>query len=87
MEWYQLTPTQVEEKLETNPSAGLTEEEANTRLAKYGPNKLAETKKKSLMEKLIAQLRDPLVLILIAAAILSALTQAGIEALIIVAIV
>ncbi len=57
-------------------SKGLTSQEASERLEKNGKNKLKEAKKKSLIARFIDQLKDPMVLILIAAAIISAITAA-----------
>ncbi len=87
MEWYQKSPETVEQELQTSLNSGLSAGEAQHRLAAYGPNKLEEAQKTSLLEKLGAQLKDPLVLILIVAAIVSAITESGIEALIIISIV
>ena len=53
---------------------GLTSGEANERLGKNGKNKLEEAKKVSLFVRLLNQLKDPMVLVLIAAAIVSAIT-------------
>lgn len=55
---------------------GLSSSEANSRLEKNGKNKLEEGKKKSLMARFFDQLKDPMILILIAAAGISAVTAA-----------
>lgn len=53
---------------------GLTSAEAASRLEKNGKNKLAEGKKESLFHKFLKQLADPMIIILIAAAVISAIT-------------
>ena len=53
---------------------GLTTAQAQERLAKYGPNKLKEAEKPTLLQRFIAQLKDPMLIILMAAAGVSALT-------------
>ncbi|MCQ4795751.1 cation-transporting P-type ATPase, partial [Anaerofustis stercorihominis] len=50
---------------------GLSDKEALDRLNKYGANELKKARKKSIFEMLKDQLSDVLVLILIAAALLS----------------
>ena len=55
---------------------GLSEAEAAGRLEKYGPNKLKEAEKPSLLQRFLAQLKDPMLLILLAAAAVSAVTNA-----------
>ena len=53
---------------------GLTTAQAEERLAKYGPNKLKEAEKPTLLQRFIEQLKDPMLIILMAAAAVSALT-------------
>jgi len=53
---------------------GLTTAQAQERLAKYGPNKLKEAEKPTLLQRFIEQLKDPMLIILLAAAGVSALT-------------
>ena len=62
---------EVLQELDVNPSTGLTSEEAGQRLIKYGPNKLAEKKKTPLFLVFLAQFNDPMIFILLAAALLS----------------
>ncbi|MDO5398270.1 MAG: calcium-translocating P-type ATPase, PMCA-type [bacterium] len=50
---------------------GLSESEVISRQKKYGKNKLREKKKKTLPERFAAQFRDAMILILIAAAVVS----------------
>ena len=53
---------------------GLTAAHAQERLAKYGRNKLKEGKKPTLLQRFLAQLKDPMLIILLVAAGVSALT-------------
>ena len=53
---------------------GLSTQEAQERLEKFGPNKLKEAEKPTLLQRFIAQLKDPMLIILLAAAGVSALT-------------
>ena len=53
---------------------GLSSQEAQTRLEKYGPNKLKEAPKPTLVQRFLAQLKDPMLIILMIAAAVSALT-------------
>ncbi len=55
---------------------GMTSQEAQTRLSKYGKNKLAEGKKKTLLRRFLEQIADPMIIILIVAAIVSGVTAA-----------
>ena len=57
-------------------SAGLSSERAAERLAQYGPNKLKEAEKSGFWKRFLTQLKDPMLLILLAAAGVSALTGA-----------
>ena len=50
---------------------GLRKEEAKARLEKYGPNKLKEGKKVSLIRKFLGELADPMIIILLVAAAIS----------------
>ena len=53
---------------------GLTDEEAAARLQKDGPNKLKEPPKDSLLKKFLGELKDPMTIVLIIAAVVSAVT-------------
>ncbi|MBR4256158.1 MAG: HAD-IC family P-type ATPase, partial [Clostridia bacterium] len=53
-------------------SAGLTSGEASSRLEQNGKNKLAEAKKESIIHMFFRQLADPMIIILIVAAVISA---------------
>ena len=53
---------------------GLTQAEARARFAKYGPNKLKEAEKPTLLQRFLQQLKDPMLIILMIAAAVSALT-------------
>ena len=52
-------------------SHGLTSEEANLRLEKYGKNRLAAAKGKSIIVRFLEQLKDPMIIILLVAALIS----------------
>ena len=54
---------------------GLSAAEAEKRLAENGRNKLDEGKKDSLIKRFFQQMADPMIIILIAAAVISALTS------------
>ena len=54
---------------------GLTSAEAAARLEKNGKNKLAEAKKDSTLKKFFDQMKDPMIIILLVAAVISAVTE------------
>lgn len=60
-------------QLKTTPE-GLTGSEAEKRLLEYGENRIKGEKKKSLLQKFLEQFRDVMVLILLAAAVISFFT-------------
>ena len=62
----------VARELDTDPIRGLTSNEASLRFAKNGPNTLGEEKKVPLWKRFLQQFADAMVIILIAAAALSA---------------
>ena len=53
--------------LDTDLEKGLSEEEAQARLLKYGPNKLEEKKKKSWIRIFFEQMNDPMIFVLFGA--------------------
>ncbi len=73
--------------LEVDIAVGLTDEEAQTRSAKYGKNRLEGGKEKSILQMALEQLKDFMVIILIIAAVVSAFLGETLEGVIIIAIV
>ena len=53
---------------------GLSEKEANSRLKKFGPNEIAREKRPSALMRLLSNIKNPLVLLLVALGVLSFLT-------------
>ena len=71
---------------------GLSDEEAAARLKRDGPNKLKEPPKDSLFKKFLGELKDPMTIVLMIAALVSAITalyagESLTDALIILAVV
>lgn len=71
MSMHHLSKNEVLEKLSTDSKNGLCESDAKERLAKHGENRLREKKKKSTLMRFFDQFKDTMILILIAAAIVS----------------
>ena len=90
--WYTKELNRVFNELNVR-KGGLTEEEASKRLEKYGANNLKEKKKESLFIKFIKQFNDFMIIVLIIAAIISAIVAKTngsgdyIDSIIIIAIV
>jgi len=57
--------------LQVDPERGLDSVEAEKRLAEHGENMLREAKKKTNLQRFVEQFKDVMILILIAAAIIS----------------
>ncbi|MGF7431434.1 calcium-transporting P-type ATPase, PMR1-type [Thermoanaerobacterium thermosaccharolyticum] len=62
---------EVSSNLKTDVNNGLSTEEANKRLEKYGPNNLSEKNKRTVLSMLLDQFKDYMVIILIIASIVS----------------
>ena len=74
MKSYELSAEDVLREQQSEPG-GLTGQEAGKRLEQYGPNKLKEARKATLLERFIDQLKDPMLIILMCAAAVSAVTS------------
>ena len=74
MKYYDVDKQKVLESLETSED-GLSSDEAKARLTRYGANKLKETNKKSNISKFFDQFKDLMIIILIVAAIFSAISS------------
>jgi P-type Ca2+ transporter type 2C len=72
-EWFRTDIPSVLSQLETTPTTGLSQTTVDARLNQYGPNELVEKPPKSAWAILWEQLINPLVLLLIGAAAVSAL--------------
>ena len=57
--------------LGVNPDTGLTATEVAKRREQYGPNRLREKRKKTMLERFFEQFKDVMILILLAAALVS----------------
>ena len=89
-QWYAKTPGQTLSELGVSQSAGLSARQAQERLEQHGPNKLSGAKKEPLWLRFLNQLKDPMILVLLAAAALSLVSSGGedwVEAVIILVIV
>ncbi|MEN8075920.1 calcium-translocating P-type ATPase, PMCA-type [Clostridioides difficile] len=69
--WFKKKLEDVIQELNTNISFGLSCNEAKKRLLQYGENKLISQKKKTVLELFMEQLKDVMIYILFAAAIIS----------------
>lgn len=69
--WHALTREGVAQELHVEPERGLTSAEAAERLARYGPNRFAETKTESRWHAFLRQYRDPMQIVLLAAGLIS----------------
>ena len=75
MDYYRQPPSDTLRALDSTPD-GLTPEQAAARLARDGRNVLTEPPKPSLVKRFFQQLADHMILVLLAAALISAVTSA-----------
>ena len=69
--WYHIAKDEVIKTLETDPKNGLTSQDAAKRLESFGKNELEAAKKDSMIKKVFDQLKDPMIIVLLIAAVLS----------------
>lgn len=68
---YRQKVKEVYDALDTDPEKGLSNEQAKERLEKYGRNKLKEQDKRSVWDIIFSQIKNPVVYLLSAAALLA----------------
>ena len=86
MNWHCLDKETVMKLIDTSPE-GLTNDEAALRLGKYGPNQLVEKKKKPGWLIFLLQFKDFMILVLMAAAIISGIIGDVTDTIVILVIV
>lgn len=84
--WYQQTNEEVLSTLNTTAS-GLSKQQSETLLAEKGENALLEGKKKSTLQVFLSQFADLLVIILIAAAVISMFSGNAESTIVIIAVI
>lgn len=87
MKFHEMGQTDLLEATNTSMKQGLTEKEVKKRLDKHGPNELQEGKKTSALLLFFAQFKDFMVLVLLAATLISGFLGEYVDAVAIIAIV
>lgn len=87
MNWYEMKTEEVEERVNSNFKTGLSEKEVKVRLKSHGYNELKEAERASALLVFLAQFKDFMVLVLLAATLISGLLGEYIDAIAIIAIV
>ncbi len=85
--WHRLPSQDVAEKLQVDPVTGLSHQEASGRLARHGANILHEKPPRAMWRMFIDQLTDFMILVLLAAAVVSGIIGDIEDTLAIIAIV
>ncbi len=85
--WHHLPVQKVSNLIEANSEAGLTAAEAKRRLDLYGPNAIATAKGKSALQRFLLQFHQPLIYILIAAAVITAALKEWVDSGVITGVV
>ncbi|BAV34852.1 ATPase [Sulfuricaulis limicola] len=85
--WHSLPAEEVARHLDTDARAGLSAENARARLEQYGANEIREGRRRGPLAMFLGQFTDFMILVLIAAAIVSGLIGDLTDTLVIVAIV
>ncbi|MCP5279038.1 MAG: cation-translocating P-type ATPase [Thiobacillus sp.] len=86
-DWHTLSPAEAADRLEVRTETGLSAEAAEKRLAEHGPNTLPEGRQRGPLAMLLAQFADFMILVLIAAAVVSGLVGEASDSIAIVVIV
>ncbi|MFV8337734.1 cation-translocating P-type ATPase [Flavobacterium sp. LB3P21] len=86
MNWHLLPLSEITQLLNTTPS-GIDDITASERLCEHGKNQIEDKKKKTVVQMVLSQLSDFMILILIAAAIISGIIGDLTDTIIILAII
>jgi len=86
-DFYRMKAEDLCKELQTDIQNGLTTQEAKQRFEKYGPNELAQRKRRTIWQMFFSQFTDFLIIILLAAAAVSILVGEGVDAILIMIIV
>lgn len=84
--WHDLPKDEVLSELKTSPS-GLSEEDALERREAYGPNRLPEPPRRSLLIRFLLQFHNILIYVLLAASVITALLDHIMDTCVILAVV
>ena len=87
--WHSETVAQLLQELDAKPG-GLSSHQAEERLRRYGPNELEPPRQEGLLGRILGQLKDPMILVLLGAAGVSLAASGGedwLDAVIILVIV
>lgn len=85
--FHSLTINETIRLLKTDPSLGLSHDEASQRLDTFGKNTLPEVKAKSIWSRILTQINNPLILVLIAAGLITLVLKDYIDSIVIFAVV
>jgi len=70
-DWYSIEAEEALRRLGVPAATGLTSQQARQRLSEYGPNAIPEQRRRSLFAMLLGQFADFMILVLLAAALIS----------------
>ncbi|WP_026675928.1 calcium-translocating P-type ATPase, SERCA-type [Fictibacillus gelatini] len=87
MNWYELSQEEVEKLTNSNTKVGLSDKESERKLKEFGYNQLQEAKKPSAILVFLGQFKDFMVLVLLAATLLSGMLGEYLDAIAIILIV
>ncbi|HKJ24456.1 MAG TPA: cation-transporting P-type ATPase, partial [Myxococcota bacterium] len=85
-DWHRLAPEEAVARLDSDAEAGLSAGEARRRLAEVGPNALEEGRRRSLAAMVLGQFSDFMILVLVAAAVVSGVVGDATDTIAILAI-
>ena len=85
--WHALRAEEVISRLKTDPAGGLDAGEASRRLTRFGPNRLPEAKQRGPLMRLLAQLNNILVYVLLAAGFVKLMVGLWLDAAVILGVV
>lgn len=85
--WHKQSADDLLTQLHSNQESGLSEQEANQRLNRYGPNRLTPRRGKSPLRLFLSQFHQPLVYILILSGTITAFLQEWVDSSVIFGVV
>ncbi len=86
-DFYRMKAEEVCTDMQVDPAKGLSSQEARKRFEKYGPNEIVQKSRRTIWQMFFSQFTDFLIIILLAAAVISILVGEGVDAVLIIIIV